>query len=91
MHLQLVSTIVALAQLASCAPFLEGRVSLPLSSYSGGLYLILLKDTCTTNDLNFPSGGMHGYNGIYWGFLPDDVAGTTMSHINGDSGKKAST
>ncbi|KAF6241890.1 hypothetical protein HO173_000602 [Letharia columbiana] len=73
MHLQLVSTIVALAQLASCAPFLEGR------------------DTCTTNDLNFPSGGMHGYNGIYWGFLPDDVAGTTMSHINGDSGKKAST
>ena len=34
---------------------------------------------------------MHGYNGIYWGFLPDDAAGTTMSHINGDTGKKAST
>ena len=52
---------------------------------------MIAKDTCSTNDLNFPSGGMHGYNGIHWGFLPDDGAGTTMSKINGDTGKKAST
>lgn len=49
------------------------------------------KDACSTDDLNFPSGGMQGYNGIYWGFAPDDVAGTSMSKINGDTGKKAST
>ena len=34
---------------------------------------------------------MQGYNGIYWGFAPDDSAGTPMSKINGDTGKKAST
>ena len=34
---------------------------------------------------------MHGYNGIYWGFLPDDAAGTTMHEINGNTGKQAST
>ena len=44
-----------------------------------------------TNDLNLPSGGMHGYNGIYWGFAPDDAAGTKMSDINGNTGKQAST
>lgn len=73
MYRRILSTVLAILQLASSAPFLEGR------------------DTCTTNDLNLPSGGMHGYNGIYWGFLPDDAAGTTMGHINGDTGKKAST
>lgn len=41
--------------------------------------------------LNLLSGGMHGYNGIYWGFAPDDAAGTTMSEINGNTGKQAST
>ncbi|KAL9036492.1 MAG: hypothetical protein Q9214_006108 [Letrouitia sp. 1 TL-2023] len=34
---------------------------------------------------------MHGYNGIYWGWAPDDRAGTKMTTINGDTGKKAST
>ncbi|CAF9943385.1 MAG: hypothetical protein ALECFALPRED_000257 [Alectoria fallacina] len=50
------------------------------------------RDTCTTNDLNLLSGGMHGYNGIYWGFAPDDTnPPTTMSTINGNTGKTAST
>lgn len=49
------------------------------------------RDACSTDDLNLPSGGMQGYNGIYWGFAPDDIAGTSMSKINGDTGKKAST
>ena len=42
-------------------------------------------------DLNFPSGGMHGYKCIYWGFLPDDATGTKMVKITGDTGKKANT
>ncbi|MCJ1454462.1 hypothetical protein MMC28_004815 [Mycoblastus sanguinarius] len=53
------------------------------------------RDTCATDDLNFPSGGMHGYNTVYWGFLPDegDSGGTKthMSTINGNTGKQAST
>lgn len=50
------------------------------------------RDTCTTNDLNLPSGGMQGYNGIYWGFAPDDTSPpTAMSTINGNTGKQAST
>ena len=48
------------------------------------------KDTCTTDDLNFPADRMQGHNGIYWGFLPDDGAGTTMSEINGATGRKSS-
>lgn len=76
MYRQIFSSMVTLAQLTSCAPFLEGR------------------DTCTSNDLNLPSGGMRGYNGIFWGFAPntpDQGASTTMKEINGDTGKQAST
>ena len=58
-----------------------------LSPYFRGSPLILAKDTCATNDLNLPSGGMHGYNSIYWGFAPDDAAGTKMLDINGNTSK----
>ena len=39
-------------------------------------------------------GGMQSNKGVYWGFLPDCCTGgtpTSMSHINGLTGKKAST
>lgn len=50
------------------------------------------RDTCTSDDLAL--GGMQSYEGVYWGFAPDCCTGgqpTSMSTINGWTGKKAST
>lgn len=51
-----------------------------------------VKSTGSSNDLNLPAGGMTGYNGVAWGWLPDDDSSfTSMNTINGWTGKKAST
>ncbi|KAI0379243.1 glycoside hydrolase superfamily [Hypomontagnella monticulosa] len=50
------------------------------------------RDTCTTNDLGLPSGGLKGKNGVAWGWNPDVGAGTQMSAITSAAdNKKPST
>jgi hypothetical protein len=73
-----------------CGSVLSKKVASAHTLLSGDV-ANMSQDTCATNDLKLPLGGMRGRNGVYWGFLPDDAAGTTMATINCKSGMKAST